>query len=64
MDLPIDAAGGNPPARRTHLRDPSVIENGTEKANPSVTLAGKIAADECALLHLGYVDLEKTQLEE
>ena len=43
-------------AHSTHLRGSGVMENGIEKPNVRVTLASKISAEDCAHLHLGYLD--------
>ncbi len=51
-------------AHSTHLRGSGVIENGIEKPNVKVTLASKISAEDCARLHLGYLDPSKVNPEE
>lgn len=43
-------------AHSTHLRGSGTMENGIEKPNVRVTLAGKISAKDCAQLNLGYLD--------
>jgi lactate racemase len=43
-------------AQSTHLRGSGVMENGVEKPNVRVTLAGRIPAADCARLNLGYLD--------
>ena len=43
-------------AHSTHLRGAGVMENGMEIPNVKVTLASKIAAEDCARLNLGYLD--------
>lgn len=43
-------------AHSTHLRGSGVMENGMEIPNVKVTLASKIAAEDCARLNLGYLD--------
>jgi nickel-dependent lactate racemase len=51
-------------AHSTHLRGSGVMENGIEKPNVRVTLASKISAEDCARLHLGYLDPSKVNPEE
>jgi nickel-dependent lactate racemase len=51
-------------AHSTHLRGSGVMENGIEKPNVKVTLASKISAEDCARLHLGYLDPSKVNPEE
>ncbi len=51
-------------AHSTHLRGSGVMENGMEKPNVRVTLASKVSAEDCARLHLGYLDPSKVNPEE
>jgi nickel-dependent lactate racemase len=51
-------------AHSTHLRGSGVMENGIEKPNVRVTLASKIAADDCARLNLGYLDPAKVHVDD
>lgn len=51
-------------AHSTHLRGSGVMENGIEKPNVRVTLASKISPDDCARLHLGYLDPASIRLDE
>ena len=43
-------------AHSTHLRGSGKMVNGVEKPNVHVTLASKIAPEDCARLNLGYMD--------
>lgn len=43
-------------AHSTHVRGSGVMVNGMEQPNVRVTLASKIAAEDCARLNLGYLD--------
>ena len=43
-------------AHSTHVRGSGVMDHGVEKPNVRVTLASKISAEDCARLHLGYLD--------
>jgi nickel-dependent lactate racemase len=51
-------------AHSTHLRGSGVMDNGIEKPNVRVTLASKIAADDCERLNLGYLDPAKINVDE
>ena len=43
-------------AHSTHVRGSGHMENGLEKPNVKVTLASKIAPEDCTRLNLGYLD--------
>jgi len=49
-------------AHSTHVRGSGVMAGGVEKANVKVTLASKISPEDCARLHLGYLDPAKINL--
>jgi nickel-dependent lactate racemase len=51
-------------AHSTHLRGSGIMENGIEKPNVKVTLASKLAAEDCARLNLGYLDPSKINVVE
>jgi nickel-dependent lactate racemase len=51
-------------AHSTHLRGSGMMENGIEKPNVKVTLAGKISAEDCARLNLGYLDPSRINKDE
>ena len=51
-------------AHSTHLRGSGMMENGIEKPNVKVTLASKIASEDCAKLNLGYLDPAKIKMDE
>ena len=51
-------------AHSTHVRGSGVMENGVEKPNVRVTLASKLAAEDCARLNLGYLDPAKIHIED
>lgn len=51
-------------AHSTHLRGSGVMKDGIEKPNVKVTLASKISAEDCARLHLNYLDPSKINVNE
>jgi nickel-dependent lactate racemase len=51
-------------AHSTHLRGSGMMENGVEKPNVHVTLSSKISAEDCAHLHLGYLDPIKVNVDD
>ena len=51
-------------AHSTHLRGSGLMEDGIEQPNVHVTLASKIAAEDCARLNLGYMDPANVNVDE
>lgn len=51
-------------AHSTHLRGSGVMDGIIEKPNVRVTLAGKIPAEDCTRLNLGYLDPAKVNIDE
>lgn len=59
QDIPLGVL-----AHSTHLRGSGVMEGGVEKPNVRVTLASRIAPEDCARLNLGYLDPAKIRPQE